>query len=259
MKHILLLTLLLTALQASIGHITSVTGNATLVRSHQDSQISKGLLLLEKDLIKTSAQSKVQAILNDDTVITVGPKTEYLFEAFQDTGEIKVQMQIKRGFFKSVTGKIGKIAPERFKIKTQAASIGIRGTQFMAYVEDDTEIIGCIKGAIIVWTNSGLTFEVPAGKMLVYKGEEWSLKEIDVKIFAPVMLGMHLQQAPRQLLSTPDAQKQTLIDEQILNRRSSRIGTIVGDTLPVPPPPVQEPFDINLNVDNSTQPPPYNP
>ena len=83
--------------------------------------------------------------------------------------------------------------------------------------------------------------------MLIYKDGLWALKEIDVKVFAPVMLGMSFNEVQR--LSVPDAQKQYLIDEQILSRR-------VPDVKPAI---IKEPFEVNMKVDNSTQPPPYNP
>ena len=142
MKVLLTLTLLITSLLAGIGEVTSIQGSASLTRDKNESAVHKGQSLIENDFIKTQNHSKVQVILKDDTVITIGPKSEYLFERFQENGDIEVSMQLKRGFFKAVTGKIGKIAPQRFKIKTKAATIGIRGTQFMGYVGTEEEKIG---------------------------------------------------------------------------------------------------------------------
>ena len=242
---------------ANIGTVTAVRGEAKLTHQESVTTVTKHEKIFEKDHINTASQSRVQVVLNDDTVVTIGPESEYYFEVFQDHGDVQVKMRAERGFFKSVTGKIGKIAPERFKIKTKAATIGIRGTQFMAYVAEDEEKIGCIQGAIVVWTNSGLTFNVPAGKMLIYKDGKWTLKDIDIKLFAPVLLGMTFNDTAR--LHTPDAQKQYLIDEQILNRRAPAPNNPDVEPGTTPPPEVSEPFDVNVNVDNSTQPPPYNP
>jgi len=253
-KLILIISLLTLSLFGNIGTVTALKGEAKLTHNDSVTKLTLNIGISEKDFINTASQSRVQVILNDDTVITIGPESEYYFEAFQDQGDIHVQMRIERGFFKSVTGKIGKISPERFIIKTKASSIGVRGTQFMAYVEKDEEKIGCIQGAIIVWTNSGLTFDVPAGKMLVYKDGEWILKEINVKLFAPVMLGMSFNDVPQ--LDVPEAQKQYLIDEQALKRRTP---PTIPDIQPATISPSSEPFDVQINVDNSTQPPPYNP
>ena len=241
----------------SIGTVTALKGDAKLTHKDKVTALTKNEKIAQQDRINTASRSRVRVILNDDTVVTIGPESEYYFEAFEEHGDVKVQMHATRGFFKSVTGKIGKIAPERFKIKTKAATIGIRGTQFMGYVAEDEEKIGCIQGAIIVWTNNGLTFDVPAGKMLIYKDGEWTLKDIDVKLFAPVMLGMSLNDVER--LDVPDAQKQYLIDEQILNKRAPVANFPEIDPPVTPPVTPTEPFDVNVNVDNAIQPPPYNP
>jgi len=234
----------------NIGTVTSLKGEAKLTHEKTVTTLIKNESIAEKDRINTASKSRVQVILKDDTVITIGPDSEYYFETFQESGDVQVNMRIERGFFKSVTGKIGKIAPERFKIQTKAATIGIRGTQFMGYVTEDEEIIGCVQGAIIVWTKSGLTFDVPAGKMLIYKDGAWVLKDINVKLFGPVMLGMRFKDTMK--LTIPDEQKQYLINEQVLNRRTPTKPD--GET-----PIIEEPFEVNVNVDNATQPPPYNP
>ena len=145
MKPILIFFLLVSTLSATIGEVTATKGAVSLIRKGFSHSVSVGLELLQKDLILTKERSKAQVILNDDTIITIGPNSSYHFLEYIETKDPEVLMQIDRGFFKVVTGKIGKIAPQRFKIKTRAASIGIRGTQFMAHVEADNEEIACVQ------------------------------------------------------------------------------------------------------------------
>jgi len=187
MKILLLIMLTLSTLFAAIGEITAVKGEAQLQRDATVLPAEKGTPLEEKDLLETQKRSKVQVILNDETVITIGPESSYLFESYQDQAEPKVLMQLQHGFFKIVTGKIGKIAPQRFKVKTKAATIGIRGTQFMASVQEDRESIACSRGALVVETEK-TTFELPAGMMLVYQNSRWSMHEIDSSSFEPIIM-----------------------------------------------------------------------
>ena len=200
MKFFLLALFFIGTLYANIGEVTSVSGEVSLFRDDVSHSVKRGSKVFRRDFIKTAKSSKAQIILNDETIITIGPKSEYHFLEYSDGENPKAEMQLKRGFFKVVTGKIGKIAPNRFKIKTQAATIGVRGTQFMAYVSSDEEYIACIYGTIIVYTAKN-TYLVPAGKMLVYSDGEWSRQDIDFKFFNPVMLGLDLYQ--RQLGKTP--------------------------------------------------------
>ncbi|HHD72562.1 MAG TPA: hypothetical protein ENL02_01390 [Epsilonproteobacteria bacterium] len=60
-----------------------------------------------------------------------------------------------KGFFKSITGKIGKIAPSHFKVKTANATIGVRGTTIIGEVTPKLDIIACTYGQIVVTTDLG--------------------------------------------------------------------------------------------------------
>ena len=241
MKIFLLIIATLFTLLANIGEVTALKGSAQLSRQAETINVNKGLKILENDLLQTAPKSKAQVVLNDDTVITIGPKSEYLFEQFQEGDNSAVTMQLKRGFFKTVTGKIGKIAPQRFKIKTKAATIGIRGTQFMAYVQEDEEKIGCIQGEIIVWTADG-EYIVTAGEMLLYKNRRWHMKEMEMDDFAPVIIGMSFDKLQRKYSRPymPGLQESYMLEEQIIKS-------------------YQEPFSFDLGVDGSPQPPPFIP
>ena len=240
MKVLFVLLTMIATLLANIGEVTALSGSAQLLRQSETITVAKGAEINENDLLKTAARSKAQVVLKDDTVITIGPQSEYLFERYMESGDSEVVMQLKRGFFKTVTGKIGKIAPQRFKIKTKAATIGIRGTQFMAYVNDDEEKIGCIQGEIIVWTADG-EYIVSAGKMLVYKNKRWRMLEMEMSDFAPVMVGMLLdkQQNTYDRLYMPGLQNSYILEEQIIKEYQT------------------ETFTFDFNFDPTQQPPPF--
>jgi len=242
-KVLLMMTLISSTLFGAIGLVTALKGESELLRQTSAIPVVKGLDIEEKDLLRTKAASKVQVVLADDTVITIGPQSEYRFERFQEGSDPEVLMQIDRGFFKTVTGKIGKVAPQRFKIRTRAATIGIRGTQFMAYVSDEEEKIGCIQGRIIVWTAEG-EFIVSAGEMIYYKERHWHRQVIDIKSFEPVMIGISSEKEHRytQGLFLPQFQDSYVLEEQILKDLQA-----------------QEPFDFVLDFDATQQPPTFNP
>lgn len=241
MKTLIVLFTLVSTLLANIGEVTALQGKAELSREAKVLEVSKGFKINIQDLLTTFSHSKAQVILNDDTVITIGPKSEYLFERYQDGDDPEVTMRLNRGFFKTVTGKIGKIAPQRFKIKTKAATIGVRGTQFMASVQNDEEKIGCIQGVIVVYTKDG-EYEIKSGKMIIYKEQRWQIYEMDMNDFAPVMVGIPLsnrevQPYSRHLL--PNFENSYILQEQILDQG--------------------EAFSFDLGADASQQPPTYIP
>ena len=195
MKIVIIFLLTISTLLGAIGEITALQGKAQLERETELFEVVRGTPIKLADRLETQQHSRVQVILNDDTVITIGPKSSYLFEVYQDKNNPQVLMQLQHGFFKIMTGKIGKIAPERFKVKTKAATIGIRGTQFMAAVEDDSESIACSKGSLVVETELR-TFELPSGMMLIYKDHSWSMHELDIARFAPLMAPENSNKTP---------------------------------------------------------------
>lgn len=167
MKVLFFILALSTFVWSNIGNVAALKGDANIVRQGKTLKIISGIELEVKDKIITSSKSLVQVILKDDTVVTIGPNSSFVFDAYQfDTKEnTKVTMHIDRGFFRSVTGKIGKIAPERFKVKTVSATIGIRGTDFSALVSENKEIISCYRGKITALIDN-ISHNVDAGMQL---------------------------------------------------------------------------------------------
>jgi len=170
MKKILLFLLLSVTSFASIGTIMATKGNAQVKRAHIMLEIQNGMGLKKGDEIITHKQTMVQIMLNDDTVITIGPESSFSFINYFFDGSKKstIQMQANRGFFRSVTGKIGKIAPERFKIKTQLATIGIRGTDFSAQLGVDSASYICNRGEITLSYDKIQKSVIGGNKMLLH-------------------------------------------------------------------------------------------
>ena len=151
---ILPLMLIPMLLIANIGTVAGVKGTSTIHRYNKSIKAKNGTTIKLKDTINTQNNSKVQVIMKDKTIITIGENSEYSFDIYTYGGgkTPEVSMQLKRGFFRAITGKIAKIAPKRFHIKTRSATIGIRGTHFYGKVNGDEEKIGCIRGKVIVYT-----------------------------------------------------------------------------------------------------------
>lgn len=131
-------TLLLSA--QSVALVKSVTGEISVI--HEDRTISilkKGDKILEKDTIKSGANSSAGLIFNDNTLISIGSNSafsvdEYLFEPAEKN--VKFKSNLLKGTMACVTGVISKINPDAMEIKTKSASIGIRGTYFVVEVKE---------------------------------------------------------------------------------------------------------------------------
>ena len=156
MKKLLFLLLFLgTSLLASIATVTAVKGEVEIVRNEKSINAVVGFSLNVKDRVLTIGKSVAQLSFKDDTVITLGKNSDFKISDYAFEPKVKkTRFSIAKGVFKSITGKIGKVAPKKFKIKTKTATMGIRGTTVIGRVSDTETTFACTVGAIAVTSNS---------------------------------------------------------------------------------------------------------
>lgn len=144
-----------TMIWAAVGKLTVVKGEVAILRGGKSMPAQSGTAVEEKDTIVSQVGAAAQLVLNDGTAVSVGSKTtfkihEYLFEE-GNPSKANAKFGAIQGAFKAVTGKIGKVAPNNFKLETKTATIGIRGTRFLGVIpEKGPETIACTKGEITV-------------------------------------------------------------------------------------------------------------
>ena len=81
------------------------------------------------------------AFIEDKTVITLGSSSVLdIQEYLNDAQQPKAKFKFNQGTFKSITGEIGKKAPENFNLETKTATIGIRGTIISGQVGGNSNI-----------------------------------------------------------------------------------------------------------------------
>ncbi|MFX4283479.1 FecR family protein [Aliarcobacter butzleri] len=162
LKIFTLLLLFASFLFANVGTVSLVEGKATILRNGQTLGANMGDKIENKDIISTQVNSKIKITFIDNTIVTIGKESslnieEYIF----NSKEAKTELNVLKGAFHTITGQIGKVNPDKFKLKTKSASIGIRGTEFYG---DENRIV-CTQGRIVVLSN-GISVDVPAGNYI---------------------------------------------------------------------------------------------
>ncbi|WP_323594274.1 FecR family protein [Aliarcobacter butzleri] len=162
LKIFTLLLLFASFLFANVGTVSLVEGKATILRNGQTLNANMGDKVENKDIISTQVNSKIKITFIDNTIVTIGKESslnieEYIF----NSKEAKTELNVLKGAFHTITGQIGKVNPDKFKLKTKSASIGIRGTEFYG---DENRIV-CTQGRIVVLSN-GISVDVPAGNYI---------------------------------------------------------------------------------------------
>ncbi len=207
-KILIILITIMSTIYASIGTISAVRGEVNIFRSNNHFLVQKGTFVEEKDVIQTSKGAKVQIIFNDQGVISLGQKSTFKIEKYLFTKKHKeAKFHVLKGAFKSITGKIGKIAPKKFQLKTKNATIGVRGTIFIGETSDTVDHIICSQGAIFITT--------PQGQITLRKGEKSTIRQNfapspakkiekqDMKLFKEVKLTNNIQLNKKIKMETP--------------------------------------------------------
>lgn len=124
---------------APIGYVKTVTGEAWVSTAGQRSKAAPGTPVLLGSQLKTLANASLGVTFKDNTVMSFGPDTEltvdeYLYAPAQ--GQLRLGTSLAKGSLNYVSGVIAKLKPEAVTVKTPSGIIGVRGTQFVAKVED---------------------------------------------------------------------------------------------------------------------------
>ena len=123
----------------AIGHVKTVTGEAWVSNAEQRVQAQAGTAVLLGSRLQTGATGSLGVSFRDNTLMSFGPNTEltvdeYLYAPAQN--QLKLSTRLIRGTLNYLSGVIAKLSPESVTVKTPTGIIGVRGTQFVAKVEE---------------------------------------------------------------------------------------------------------------------------
>lgn len=133
-----LFTLNCYAEEAFIGSINTVKGHAVIMRNGEELQARLGDPLMAQDVLKTSGDGTIGIVLRDNTTVSLGPSSTLALKEFQfnpSEGLFSMVMNMVKGTFVYISGKMGELYPEAVKVETPVGVIAIRGTKFMAKID----------------------------------------------------------------------------------------------------------------------------
>jgi hypothetical protein len=158
-------------LYASIGNIKEIKGDVKVLRNHKTIKAYVNMPVENKDTIYAYDNSKAKIVFKDNTIITIGKNSVFKVEDYVYGKKAKAKFSFLKGAFVSVDGKIAKIAPKRFQLKTKNASIGIRGTIVFGDISNKKDIIGCTQGLISVSKNGHEVLVKPGEMVKVFENK----------------------------------------------------------------------------------------
>ena len=135
---IIALCLALEAGAADIGQIKVAKGQVTIERNGQSIPAQVGARVQDADTVKTGADGSVGITMGDDSLLSVGPDSvltldRYAFEPTTQRG--RFDASLNKGTLAVISGRIAKQSPDAMTVRTPAAILGVRGTEFVVSVE----------------------------------------------------------------------------------------------------------------------------
>lgn len=122
----------------SIGIVKFVSGSAYLQNGENKVSACPNMKISLGDQVITADKSSIGLILDDDTVLSLGPNSTIFLEDFLfDPAGSKLSFAAKmvKGTFSFITGQIAKLAPKNVNLQTPDATLGVRGTKFLVKVD----------------------------------------------------------------------------------------------------------------------------
>jgi hypothetical protein len=123
---------------AGIGSIEKADGIAQLNRGVESKPISSASVLQPGDTLKTGQGGKVQWSMADDSVFIMSENSAVRLDEFSYDSKApaagKSRFSLLKGAVRGLSGLIAKANPAHFKLETPVATMGVRGTDFIAVV-----------------------------------------------------------------------------------------------------------------------------
>ena len=116
-----------------IGVVKSAEGAVALLRADTSVAATSGSEVRLGDRLRTGPDGAVGVTLEDGTLISLGPNSLFEFTEFEyapQQGAFGFLGSMLGGTLLYSSGKVGKLAPERTRVRTPSSVIAVRGTRF---------------------------------------------------------------------------------------------------------------------------------
>ncbi|OFW44387.1 MAG: hypothetical protein A3J29_13810 [Acidobacteria bacterium RIFCSPLOWO2_12_FULL_67_14b] len=141
------------------GRITRIQASAVAVRDALPRALAVNDPIYVGDVISTGKDARLEARMTDGSVLTLGERTSFVVidYVFRE-GVGHATSRLMSGAMLAVSGQIAKLEGNPFKIETEAATIGIRGTTVWGGIIDDA-------WGVVMLEGTGVTVENRLGRV----------------------------------------------------------------------------------------------
>jgi hypothetical protein len=120
-----------------IGQIKTAKGQVSVDRGGRALSVQVGMPLAAADVVRTGADGYAGITMRDDSLLSIGPNSVLALERFDfdpTTHQGRFDSRLERGTLAVVSGRLARQSPEAMTLRTPAAVLGVRGTEFAVAV-----------------------------------------------------------------------------------------------------------------------------
>jgi len=114
---------------------------------------AEGMKLQVGDIIETGDGGHIHLRMIDDALISLRPDSALKIIGYTyrvgDPTQTRIRFDLLQGTVRSVTGKGGELAKDKFRMNTPVAAIGVRGTDFIAQSDHQGTRVNVQFGAVV--------------------------------------------------------------------------------------------------------------
>jgi hypothetical protein len=124
------------------GRVKVSKGTVQIERSGQKLPATVGATVQSGDVVTTGADGSVGITFLDNSLLSAGPNSVLAIDRFAfdtTTHQGAFESSLQKGTLAVVSGKLAKASPDAMKVKTPAAVLGVRGTEFLVRTGDGKE------------------------------------------------------------------------------------------------------------------------
>jgi len=144
----------LSAEPASIAKVALSVGDAKRVNAAgQTEKLRLGSALADGDHVVTGKDAVVILVFIDQGRVSLRADTELIIHQYRvDPAGIdsQINLELVRGAMRQISGQAAQLQPERYRLNTPIAAIGVRGTDFLAKTHGDTLETFVQQGKIVI-------------------------------------------------------------------------------------------------------------
>ena len=115
---------------------------------------AEGMAVQENALLRTGADGFLYIKTLDNGLFILRPNTEARIVAYHidkvDPSNTRVKLELIKGVARSKSGEAVKQARQNFRFNTPVAAIGVRGTDFTVYTDQNVSRVAVLTGGVVV-------------------------------------------------------------------------------------------------------------